>query len=155
MSAEERITELGLNLPEAYAPAGNYVPCTVSGNLLFTAGQVPFKDGDFAHLGVVGRDVSIENAQEAARLCCLAALAAAKRYLGTLSEISRVVKVTGYVRSAPGFTDQPMVINGASDLLVEIFGDRGRHARSAVGVSELPLGCCVEIEFIFELTQTA
>jgi enamine deaminase RidA (YjgF/YER057c/UK114 family) len=151
MDVEARIAELGLTLPAAFTPAGNYVPCVVSGNLLYTAGQVPRQDGDFAYRGVVGDDLTIEDGQAAARLCGLAGLAAAKRELGTLDRIRRVVKVNGFVRSAKGFADQPKVINGASDLLVEIFGDAGRHARSAIGVSELPLGVGVEIDFVFEI----
>ena len=151
MSVEAKIAELGLTLPEAGVPAGNYIPAVVVGNLLYTAGQVPRKDGDFAYRGVVGDDLTIEDGQEAARLCCLAGLAVAKRELGSLDRIERVVKVNGYVRSAPGFGDQPKVINGASDLLVAIFGDAGRHARAAIGVNELPLNVGVEIDFTFQI----
>ncbi len=151
MNPETRLAELGLELPPAPTPAGNYVPAVLSGGLLYTAGQIPKKDGALAHLGVVGADVSLEEAREAARLCCLAGLAAAKAELGDLARIRRVVKVNGFVRSAPGFTDQPQVVNGASDLLVAIFGDAGRHARAAIGVSELPLGVSVEIDFVFEV----
>jgi enamine deaminase RidA (YjgF/YER057c/UK114 family) len=151
MGAEAKLAELGLVLPEAYAPAGNYVPVNRAGDLLFTAGQVPSTDGQFSHFGVVGDDVDVEKAYEAARLCALSALAHARRELGTLDAIEKVVKVNGFVRSAPGFTDQPKVVNGASDLLVEVFGEAGKHARSAVGVNELPLGVCVEVEFIFRV----
>jgi len=151
VGAEARLTELGITLPEAYAPAGSYVPVNRTGDLLFTSGQVPVTDGEFSHRGTVGADVDLDTAYEAARLCGLSALAAARRELGSLDRIARVVKVNGFVRSAPGFADQPKVVNGTSDLLIEVFGDRGRHARSAVGVSELPLGVCVEVEFIFEV----
>jgi enamine deaminase RidA (YjgF/YER057c/UK114 family) len=150
VSIEERMNELGLALPPAPAPAGNYLPGTISGNLLFTSGQIPTKDGSIAYSGTVGADLSLEDGQAAARLCTLNGLAVAKGLLGDLDRITRVVKVNGYVRSAPGFTDQPKVINGASDLLVEILGDPGRHARAALGVSELPLGVGVEIDFLFE-----
>jgi enamine deaminase RidA (YjgF/YER057c/UK114 family) len=150
MCAEERLVELGLALPEAGTPAGNYVPAVIANGLLYTAGQVPRRDGDFFR-GIVGGDLTLEEGQEAARLCCLAGLGVAKQALGDLDRIERVVKVNGYVRSAPGFTDQPKVINGASDLLVEVFGDAGRHARAALGVNELPLGCAVEIDFVFQV----
>ena len=153
MNVEARIEELGITLPEAFAPAGNYLPCVVSGNLVYTAGQVPRRDGDFAYRGVVGDDLTVEDGQEAARLCCLGGLAAVRREIGSLDRIHRVVKVNGFVRCAPGFADQPKVINGASDLLVEIFGDLGRHARSAIGVNELPLNVGVEIDFVFELVD--
>ena len=152
MSVEERLAELGIELPEIGTPAGNYVPAVEAGGMLYTAGQVPRKDGDFFR-GVVGADRTVEEGQEAARLCCLAGLAVAKRELSSLDRIERVVKVNGFVRSAPGFVDQPKVINGASDLLVEIFGDAGRHARAAIGVIELPLGCAVEIDFVFAVRE--
>jgi enamine deaminase RidA (YjgF/YER057c/UK114 family) len=151
MSFEARLADLGLALPDAPAPAGNYVSAVVAGGLLHTAGQIPRKDGSPAFLGTVGDDLTIEDGQEAARLCCLAGLAVAKAELGSLDRIKRVVKVNGYVRSGPGFTDQPAVINGASDLLVAVFGDAGRHARAAIGVSGLPLGVGVEIDFLFEV----
>ena len=147
--AEARLTELGIVLPDAYAPAGNYVPVNRAGDLLYTSGQVPSTDGQFSHFGVVGDDVDIETAYEAARICALSGLAHARRELGSLDAIKKVVKVNGFVRSASGFKDQPKVVNGASDLLVEIFGDAGKHARAAVGVNELPLGVCVEVEFVF------
>jgi enamine deaminase RidA (YjgF/YER057c/UK114 family) len=116
-----------------------------------TSGQIPVKDGKLACAGYVGADVTLEEAEEAARMCCLGGLAVAKAELGSLDRIARVVKVNGYVRSAPGFTDQPKAINGASDLLVAIFGEKGRHARAAVGVNELPLGAAVEIDFTFAI----
>lgn len=151
MTIEERIRNLGLSLPEAGVPAGNYVPCVVAGGMLYTAGQIPRREGRPTCVGVVGADIGIEEAAGAAELCALAGLAAAKRELGDLDRIDRVVKVNGFVRSAPGFSDQPKVINGASDLLVSVFGDRGRHARCALGASELPLGVAVEIDFLFQV----
>ena len=151
MSIEERLHALGLALPDSPAPAGNYVPGTIAGNLLFTSGQIPTKDGSIVYTGIVGADLSLEDGQEAARLCCLNGLAVAKSLLQDLERIKRVVKVNGYVRSAPGFTDQPKVINGASDLLVAALGEPGRHARAALGVNELPLGVGVEIDFLFEI----
>jgi enamine deaminase RidA (YjgF/YER057c/UK114 family) len=153
MSIDARLAELGIELPAASAPAGNYVPVNRTGNLLYTSGQIPVQDGEIVYRGYVGADFDIEPAYAAARLCTLSALAAVRAELGSLDRVAKVVKVTGFVRSSAGFTDQPKVINGASDLLVEIFGDKGRHARAAVGVNELPLGVCVEVEFIFEITD--
>lgn len=150
MSIEERIRSLGFEVPDLPAAAGNYLPGTIVGNLLFTSGQIPTKDGKIACTGILGADLTIEEGQAAARLCTLNGLAVAKSLLGDLSRIKRVVKVNGFVRSAENFTDQPKVINGASDLLVEIFGDAGRHARAAIGVISLPLGVGVEIDFLFE-----
>ena len=148
----DRLTELGYELPSVPNPAGSYVPATSTGSLLFTAGQLPFKEGQLRYTGKVGEDVSIEEAQEAARLCALNALAAVEAEAGSLENVRRVVKVTGYVASAAGFNRQPEVINGASDFLGEVFGERGTHARSAVGVAELPLDAPVEVELIIELT---
>jgi enamine deaminase RidA (YjgF/YER057c/UK114 family) len=150
MSIADRLHELGLELPEPFAPAGNYVPATITGNLLFTAGQVPRAGDDFAYRGRVGADLTLEDGYEAARLCCLGGLAVALRQLDTLDRIVQVVKVNGFVRSTPDFNAQPKVINGASDLLVELFGERGKHARTAVGVHDLPLGVGVEVDFLFE-----
>jgi enamine deaminase RidA (YjgF/YER057c/UK114 family) len=147
----ERLGELGHELPGVPAPAGSYVPATRSGNLVFTAGQVPFKDGGLPVTGKVGDTVSPEEARDAARLCALNALAAAASEAGGLDNIRRVVKVTGFVASAAGFNGQPQVINGASDLIGEVFGDAGLHARSAVGVAELPLDSPVEVEIIVEV----
>jgi enamine deaminase RidA (YjgF/YER057c/UK114 family) len=145
--------ELGLELPQIPSPAGSYVPAVRTGNLVFTAGQVSFEDGEIRVTGKVGDAVSLEEAQHAARLCALNALAAAASEAGGLDRISRIIKVVGYVASAPGFNGQPQVVNGASDLLGEIFGENGHHARSAVGVVELPLGVPVEIEMIVELVS--
>ncbi|RAY14833.1 RidA family protein [Actinomadura craniellae] len=148
---EQRIEELGLKLPPVAAPAGAYIPAVRTGSLVYTAGQVPFVDGRFPATGKVGAEVGVEQAQELARICTLNALAAIKAEIGDLGAISRVVKVVGFVASAPDFTGQPQVLNGASELLGEIFGDAGRHVRSAVGVAVLPLDAPVEVELIVEL----
>lgn len=146
MTATTRLAELGISLPPVATPAGSYVPAVRTGNLVYTAGQVPMD----APKGKVGADVSTEDANAAARVCALQALAAVDALVG-LDSIVRVVKVVGFVASAPGFTGQPGVINGASDLLGEVFGEAGAHARSAVGVAELPLGVPVEVELIVEV----
>lgn len=148
---ENKLRELGLELPSVPKPAGSYVPAVRSGNFLFTAGQLPFENGELRIKGKVGDAVTPEEAQEAARICALNALAAVASEAGGLSNIRRIVKVTGFVASAPGFNGQPTVLNGASDLLGEIFGEAGLHARSAVGVAELPLDAPVEVELIAEL----
>lgn len=145
----EKLRELGLELPKVPAPAGSYVPATRAGDLVFTSGQLPFDgDGNLTIAGKVGAEVSLEEAQTAARLCALNALAAAAEKVGGLDNISGVVKVVGFVASAAGFNDQPQVINGASDLIGEVFGEAGKHARSAVGVAELPLDTPVEVEVV-------
>jgi enamine deaminase RidA (YjgF/YER057c/UK114 family) len=149
----DRLKALGYELPSIPNPAGSYVPATSTGSLLFTAGQLPFKEGQLQYTGKVDKDVSVKVAKEAARLCALNALAAVKAEAGSLENVRRVVKVTGYVASAAGFNRQPEVINGASDFLGEVFGERGTHARSAVGVAELPLDAPVEVELIVELTM--
>ena len=149
---EERLRTLGLELPPVARPAGNYVPAVRAGNLVFTAGQVPFERGELRFAGKVGDTVSQRDAQHAARLCALNALAAAASEAGGLDRIARIVKVVGYVASAPGFNGQPQVMNGASDLLGEVFGEAGLHARSAVGVAELPLDAPVEVELVVELS---
>ena len=151
---EDRLRDLGYELPPVPNPAGSYVPAARAGALIFTAGQLPLKEGQLPYTGKVGREVSIEEAQEAARLCALNALAAVKAEAGSLENLSRVVKVTGYVASAAGFNGQPGVMNGASDFIGEAFGERGLHARSAVGVTELPLNAPVEIELIVELADS-
>ncbi len=145
---ETRLRELGLELPAVPTPAGAYVPATRAGNLVFTAGQLPFQNGELYKTGKVGDEVSPEEAHEAARLCALNALAAAAAETGGIGGIDRIVKVTGFVASAPGFNGQPGVLNGASELLGEVFGEAGLHARSAVGVAELPLDAPVEVEIV-------
>jgi enamine deaminase RidA (YjgF/YER057c/UK114 family) len=147
-SPEERIATLGLKLPEVVPPAAAYVPAVRSGKWVYTAGQLPIVDGVLAASGKVGDEVDQKRAAELARFCALNALAAVASVSGGLSAIRQIVKVTGFVASAPGFTDQPLVINGASDLLQEVFGDAGKHARSAVGVAVLPKDSPVEVELI-------
>lgn len=148
---EARLRELGYELPDVPEPAGAYVPATRAGHLIFTAGQLPFAAGELRATGKVGAGVSLEEAQRAAGLCALNALAAAAAVAGGLDRIGRVVKVTGFVASAPEFNQQPEVVNGASGLIGEVFGEAGLHARSAVGVAELPLDAPVEIELVAEL----
>ena len=147
----ERLRELGLTLPSVATPAGAYIPARRSGSLVFTAGQVPFVDGVLAATGKVGAEITPEQGYELARTCTLNALAAVDDLVG-LDAVAGVVKVVGFVASAPGFTGQPGVINGASELLGAVFGEAGRHARSAVGVAELPLGAPVEVELVVELS---
>ncbi|MHA6623993.1 RidA family protein [Pseudonocardia sichuanensis] len=149
-SPSARLAELGITLPSVPAPAGSYVPARRTGSLVFTAGQVPFVDGKPAALGKVGAEVDADEAYRMARLCALNALAAVHSLVG-IDSVTGIVKVVGFVASAPGFTGQPKVINGASDLLGEVFGEAGLHARSAVGVAELPLGVPVEVELVVEL----
>jgi len=148
---EERLAELGLELPPAPAPVASYIPVTVAGELAFVAGQVPVQDGEVLLRGKLGADVGIEEAQRAARRCALQALSALRDALGTLDRVAGIAQMTVYVASAPGFIDQPKVANGASDVLVEVFGEPGKHARAAVGVAELPLGAAVEVAIIARL----
>jgi enamine deaminase RidA (YjgF/YER057c/UK114 family) len=145
-----RLAELGLTLPAVATPAGAYVPAVRSGTYVYVSGQVPFVDGALAATGKVGAAVTPEQARELAARCALNALAAIDDLVG-LAAVVKIVKVTGFVASAPGFTGQPGVINGASELFGEVFGDAGRHARSAVGVAELPLDAPVEVEVIVEI----
>jgi enamine deaminase RidA (YjgF/YER057c/UK114 family) len=151
MSARDRIRDLGLELPSVVPPVAAYVPAVRTGDLVFTSGQLPMADGAMAQTGLVGAAVTPEQAKELARTCALNALAAIDALVG-LDSVVRVVKVVGFVASAPGFTGQPGVINGASELLGEVFGDAGRHARSAVGVAALPLDAPVEVEVVVEVT---
>ena len=151
MMIEDKLTSLGITLPSPPAPAGSYVPVVVSHSLAFVAGQIPSEGGQVKFRGKVGRDLPIEEGQQAARLCTINALAQLKSALGSLDRVRRVVKVTGFVNCEPSFVDQPKVINGASDLLVQVFGENGKHARVAVGVSSLPLDSAVEVEFIVEI----
>jgi enamine deaminase RidA (YjgF/YER057c/UK114 family) len=148
---EERLAELGLKLPEVPKPAGAYVPALRNGNLVYTSGQLPMVDGALPATGKVGAAISPEQAKELAQRCALNALAAVKSVVGDLAKVRRVVKVVGFVASDPGFTAQPGVINGASELLGKIFGDAGVHARSAVGVAVLPLDAPVEVEIVVEV----
>jgi enamine deaminase RidA (YjgF/YER057c/UK114 family) len=150
MSASKRLAELGLELPPVVPPVAAYVPAVRSGNYVYTSGQLPMVDGKLAAVGKVGAEVTPEEAKELARRCALNALAAIDSVVG-LDAVTRVVKVVGFVASAEGFTGQPVVVNGASELLGAVFGDAGQHARSAVGVAELPLGAPVEVELIVEV----
>ncbi len=150
MSASDRLAELGIALPAVTKPLAAYVPAVRTGNLVYTAGQLPLVDGKLTHTGKVGAEVSPEHARVAARTCALNALAAIDALVG-IDNVTRIVKVVGFVASAPGFSGQPGVINGASELLGEVFGEAGQHARSAVGVSELPLDAPVEVELIVEV----
>ncbi|RWP64310.1 RidA family protein [Mesorhizobium sp.] len=148
---EKRLSDLGVTLPVAAAPAANYVPYCRSGNLLFIAGQLPLSEGKLQASGLLGRDVDIATGQQAAKYCAINILAQAKAALGDLEKIRRVVKITVFVASAPDFFEQHLVANGASDLLVAVLGDPGKHARAAVGAASLPLNAAVEIEAIFEV----
>ena len=149
---EQRLTELGFTLPEVAAPAGSYLPAMISGNLVFTAGQIPLIEGKLMATGKLGAEITAEHGAEIAQRCALNALAAVKSVLGDLDRVKQVVKVIGFVSSVPEFSSQPAVINGASEFLQQVFGDAGKHARSAVGVSVLPLDAPVEIELIVEFS---
>jgi enamine deaminase RidA (YjgF/YER057c/UK114 family) len=150
MNVSARLGQLGIELPEAVQPQGSYVPAMRTGNLVYTAGQVPMQEGKLAGTGKVGADVTVEQGKALARICALNALAAIDSLVG-IDAVTQVVKVVGFVASAPGFNGQPSVVNGASDLLAEVFADRGAHARSAVGVCELPLDAPVEVELVVEV----
>jgi enamine deaminase RidA (YjgF/YER057c/UK114 family) len=150
VSASARLGELGITLPSVVAPVAAYVPARRSGSLVFTAGQVPFVDGKLPATGKVGAEVDADTAKDLARICALNALAAVDALVG-IDAVVGVVKVVGFVASAPDFTGQPTVINGASELLGEVFGDAGAHARSAVGVAVLPLDAPVEVEIVVEV----
>lgn len=150
MSNSARLAELGIKLPAVAAPVASYVPAVRSGAFVYTSGQLPMVDGQLPAVGKVGGQITPEAAQGYARTCALNALAAVDALVG-IDSVARVVKVVGFVASAEGFTGQPAVVNGASELFTEVFGDAGQHARSAVGVAELPLGAPVEVELIVEL----
>jgi enamine deaminase RidA (YjgF/YER057c/UK114 family) len=153
MSAiEDTLRQMGLELPPPPTPVAAYVPAVRSGNLVFVSGQVPREKGEMKYRGHVGGELSVEDGRAAAHLCALNALAAVKQEIGDLDRVARIVKLTGYVSSAAGFTEQPKVVDGASVLLNELLGEKGRHARAAVGVNELPLGVAVELEMIVEVT---
>ena len=151
MAIEERLAELGLALPNPPVPVGNYTPAVRTGNLVFTSGQTARINGVRRYVGMIGRDVSMEDAYLSARDSVLNCLACVKTVVGSLDSIVRVVKVVGFVNAVEGFVEQPAVINGASDLLMTLFGERGRHARSAVGVRSLPSDVSVELELIVEV----
>ncbi len=151
MSAKEKLKELGLSLPQVAKPAAAYVPAVKDETYIFTSGQVPFVEGRLKYTGLLGRDLSVEEGYEAAKICCLNCLAAVADLAGDLDRVARIVKVTGFVASAPEFRDQHLVLNGASELLGQVFGPAGQHARSAVGMSSLPLNAPVEVEMIVKL----
>jgi enamine deaminase RidA (YjgF/YER057c/UK114 family) len=152
MNYEEKLSALGLQLPDPPKPVATYVPAVRTGNLLFLSGVLPMQNGQLAYAGKLGRELTVPEGAEAAKVAILNALAIAKQEIGSLDRITRVVKVVGHVASAEGFTDQPQVLNGASDLLVAIFGEAGRHARVATGAAELPRRAAVEIEVILAVS---
>ncbi len=149
---ESRLAALGITLPEVSAPVANYVPFVIVGPLVFISGQITMWEGELKFLGKVGADLTLEQGQDAARLCAINLLAQAKAAADGLEHIKRCVKLTGFVNADSGFTDHPKVINGASDLMVDVLGDNGRHARAAVGVNSLPLGVAVEVDGVFEIS---
>ncbi len=151
MKIEEKLRSMNIELPATSKPLAAYVPAVQVDQWVYTSGQIPMVQGEVRYRGQVGKDISKEEGYQAAKICALNALSAAKSVIGDLDRIERVVKVVGFVNSAPGFTEQPAVINGASEFLKAVFGDEGAHARSAVGVAGLPLGVSVEIEMIFKL----
>jgi len=150
-NVDTRLEQLGIELPKATKPVANFVPCVQTGNTLFVSGQVSSWNGEYRYIGKVGEDVSVEDAQQAARLCALNILAQARSHLGSLDRVSKVVMVQGFVNATPDFTDHPKVINGASDLLVQVFGDAGKHARFALGAGSLPFNVAVEIAAVLEV----
>jgi enamine deaminase RidA (YjgF/YER057c/UK114 family) len=150
-TVEQKLEKLGITLPTPAAPIANYVPFTRSGNLLVISGQLCFGDGTLVAKGQLGAGVSVEDGQKAARACAVNLLAQVKAAIGELDQVKRVLRLGGFINSAPGFTDGPKVMNGASDLMVEVFGDKGRHARTTVGVSALPADAAVEVEGMFEV----
>lgn len=153
MSYEEKLKGLGITIPDVPKPVAAYVPGVKVGQFVYTSGQLPLVNGTLLHTGKVGREVSAQEAYEAAKLCAINCLSVVRSLVGSLDNIKRVVKVTGFVSSAEGFQQQPQVVNGASELLGKVFGDAGVHARSAVGVAELPMGAPVEVEMIIEVQE--
>jgi enamine deaminase RidA (YjgF/YER057c/UK114 family) len=149
---EEKIKNLGITLPEPPTPAGSYIPAVKTGNLLYISGQIPFEGGKVAYTGKVS-DENLETAQKSAKLCAINILAQIKRELGSLDRVSRIVRLSGFVNSVPDFSNQPKVINGASDLIYEVFGEPGKHSRIAVGVASLPLDSMTEVDAIVEFTD--
>ena len=152
---EAKLKQLGIELPEAPKPLAAYIPAVKTGKYVYTSGQLPLKGGELKFKGKVGSDLTEAEGYEAAKLCAVNCLSVVKSAIGSLDAIKRIVKVTGFVNSAPGFQAQPKVVNGASEFLGEVFGDAGKHARAAVGVSELPLDAAVEIEMIVKLKDKA
>jgi len=152
VNPEQKIADLGLTLPEVVTPLAAYVPTVRTGDLVYTSGQLPMVEGKLHQTGKLGVDLGVDEGRAQARICALNAVAALKAEIGDLAKVKRIVKVVVFVASAPGFTEQPQVANGASDLLGEVFGDAGKHARSAVGVAALPLDAPVEVELIAEVS---
>lgn len=152
MLIEEKLQTLGITLPEPPTPAGSYIPAVKTGNLLYISGQIPFEGGKVAFTGKVS-DENLETAQKSAKLCAINILAQIKRELGSLDKVSRIVRLSGFVNSVPEFSNQPKVINGASDLIYEVFGEPGKHSRIAVGVASLPLNSMTEVDAIVEFTD--
>ena len=155
MTIEEKLTKLGLKLPQPVKPMAAYIPAKRVGDLVFVSGQVPFKDGNLAYVGKVGAECTQEEGYQAARLCALNGLAAVKALVGSLDAISEIVQVRGFVNCTPDFENQPAIINGASELLVELYGERGRHARAALGTSSLPRNVPVEVEMIVHVGEVS
>jgi len=153
MKIENKMKEIGLILPEVPKPIAEYIPAKKIGNLVVTSGQGPIKDGKFIHVGKVGGEINLEEGYESAKMCALNCLAAIKSIIGSLDEIDEIVKIKGYVNSTPDFYRQPEVINGASELVVKIFGEKGKHTRSALGTSVLPGNIPVELEMIVKLKE--
>jgi enamine deaminase RidA (YjgF/YER057c/UK114 family) len=152
MTPEDKLTELGIELPEAPKPLGAYVPCVQTGTIVFLSGILPLVEGKLLRTGRVGVSLSVDEAREDARTAAINALSVLKTQIGSLSRVKRCIKITGYVASASDFTEQPKVMNAASDLMFDVFGDAGRHSRSVIGVTVLPLNSPLEIEFIFEVS---
>ena len=150
---EKRLKELGIIIPNAPKPAGSYIPVVLSGKLAFVSGQIPIKDGQVVYQGKVGDTQSIDDAQEAAKLCVINGLAQIEAYCGTLDNLEKIIKISGFVNSTKDFTEHPKVINAASDLLMKIFDEKGRHSRIAIGVSSLPLNATVEIDMVVEISN--
>ena len=151
-TVEQRLIDMGIELPKPAAPAANYIPFVITGNLIFVSGQITMLNGDLQYQGTVGDNLSVEDGYQAARICAINLIAQVKEAcFGDLDRVTQVVKLGGFVNCTPDFTDQPKVINGASDLIAEAFGDNGKHARFAVGAPSLPLGVAVEVDGIFEI----
>lgn len=150
---KKRLKDLGISIPNAPKPAGSYVPIVLTGKLAFVSGQIPIKDGQVVYQGKVGDTQSIDDAQEAAKLCVINGLAQIEAYCGTLDNLEKIIKISGFVNSTKDFTEHPKVINAASDLLMKIFDEKGRHSRIAIGVSSLPLNATVEIDMVVEIAN--
>jgi enamine deaminase RidA (YjgF/YER057c/UK114 family) len=155
MTPEDRLRKLGISLPRAPEPLGSYIPCIRTGNLVFLSGILPLVGGKLIRTGRVGETVSLEEAREDAKAAAVNGLSVLKSSIGNLQDVERCIKITGFIASAPDFVQQPQVLNAASDFICEVFGERGRHARAAIGVTVLPLNSPVEIEFIFEIKRNS